>query len=51
MLCGLAIASDIHARLREAEDLLAFQQLLFGGVIQFGRRDLALLLRMRRCAE
>ena len=34
MLGLLAIAGDIELGLREAEDLLAFEQLLLGGVVQ-----------------
>jgi hypothetical protein len=52
MLGRLAIAWDIKRVLRETEDLLAFQKLLFGRVVQFGiRGTLALLLCARGHAE
>ena len=41
MLGGLAIGGRVHLVLREAEDLLAFEQLLLGGVVKvqrFGNR-------------
>ena len=49
MLGRLAIGWNIKLPLCEAEDLLAFQKLLFGRVVQFGLRgSLALLLCARR---
>jgi hypothetical protein len=53
MLGRLAVAGDIHFRLREAEDFFAIQQLLLGRVIQLGFHGalpLTLLLRYRQDA-
>ena len=34
VLCGFAIASNVERGLREAENLLVFQQFLFSGVVE-----------------
>jgi hypothetical protein len=49
MLGSFAIVSDIHFRLRKAEDLLAIEKLLLGSVVQPGLRSAGILaLRCNR---
>ena len=48
VLGRLAVALDIHGRLREAEDLFAFQNFLFGRVIELGFRGAWRLTRLLR---